>query len=272
MAAVAAPTAPRRPSPPTITSLADFEESINIMIYGDPGAGKTPLAGTCPDGLFLATEPGTISAKRAGSRSDLARAYNFREFKRTFLWLRDVAVPSQKYKWLMVDSATRMQEMVMRDILDEVHKENPHRDPDIPDVKEHQKWQQVFKKYVNAINDLPINVLWTAHAMRSEDQDGEPLILPMFSGRNGTDDPKTMSMWMSGTVSLLGYLGVNEEDIEQAPHRRLVIQRAGPYIAKDRFDLGVPWIDNPNMAEIQARIEQSGGAKPAPARTRRGTR
>lgn len=258
-------TAPRppakavRPAPPTIIDLADFQESINMCIFGDPGAGKTPLAATLPNALFIATEPGTISAVRYGNaKGKVIRAYTFGEFRRAYLWLRDVA--ASQYEWVVVDSVTRLQEMVLRNVLDTMMVKFPHRDPDVPDKAEHQKWQIQFKKYVKSFNDLDVNVLWTAHAMRHPDAEGNETVLPQLQGKNGTDDPRTMSMWFSGTVGLNGYLGI-DEDIEAAPHRRLVIKRAGDYsafVVKDRFDLGVPYIDNPNMSEVYDMIKNGG--------------
>lgn len=269
MAAVA--TAARRPTPPVVLDLDDYVESINMCIYGDPGAGKTPLAATLPNALILATEAGTISAKRyVKTNAKMIRALNFTEFRRAFMWLRDVAVPEKQYDWLIVDSVTKFQEMVLRHVLDEMYANNKHRDPDLPDKAEHQKWQVRFKKYVNAINDMPINVLWTAHAMRDSDEVGEVTVLPMLQGKNGTDDPKTMSIWFSGGVSLLAYLGIDEDNVEQAPNRRLLLQRTGDYadyIVKDRFDLGVPYIDNPNMSDVFEMIKNS-GEQAAPPRAR----
>lgn len=260
----------KRPIAPVVMDLADFDESINACIYGDPGSGKTPLAATLPNVLILATEPGTISAVRYGNaKGKVIRALNFREFRRAYLWLRDVEVPAKTYDWLVVDSVTRMQEMLLRNILDEMHASSPHRDPDIPDKGEHQKWQVQFKNYVNMINDLPINVLWTAQAMHSIDFEENRTVSPMLQGKNGTDDSKTMSMWFSSTVSLLGYLGVDEEGVSKAPNRRLAIRRSGDYsdyVVKDRFDLGVPYIDNPNLSEVYGRIKN--GADPAATQPR----
>ena len=38
---------------------------VKMFIYGLAGAGKTPLAATYPDTLLIATEPGTLSLRRA---------------------------------------------------------------------------------------------------------------------------------------------------------------------------------------------------------------
>lgn len=268
-------TAPKRPRPPVVMDLADFDETINACIFGDPGAGKTPLGATLPRVLILAIESGTISAARYGrAQGKVIRAFDFPAIHRAFVWMRDVGIPSGEFEWLFVDSVTRMQELLLRHILNMMKKAQPHRDADIPDKGEHQKWQVQFKKYVNNFNDLPVNVLWSAHAMRDIDFEDTMTVLPMLQGKNGTDDPKTMAMWFSGTVSFLGYLGIDEENVEAEPNRRLVIKRSGDYIdyvVKDRFDYGAPYIDNPNLSEVFAKIKNGGNQATQPrTRARRG--
>lgn len=254
---------------PVIISLNEVPSSKNVCVFGEAGVGKTVLGSTCPNVLMVIVEIGTDSAVAQGAGDVKGIVIKrLQDFLNLVVWLR--SHPGE-YDWICVDNITKLQELMLRDILDKVHAANRARDPDIPDVKEHQKWQLQFKKWVNQLNELPVNVLWLAHAMETEDKEGEPVIMPMLTGRNGTNDPTTMSKWFCGTVQLLGYLGVPEDrDPETDPwSNSLVITRYGPYIAKDRYDLGVPWIENPNMTEIDQMIDKKIRGKKSPA-TRRG--
>ena len=64
--------------PIAIRELSDFNESINLLVYGDSGVGKTVLCGGAPSALFLSTETGTISAKRQGSKAKVWRMVNWK--------------------------------------------------------------------------------------------------------------------------------------------------------------------------------------------------
>ena len=50
-----------------LEDLSSFSESINILIYGPSGHGKTVLAGGAPNATFVSTEKGVVAARIAGS-------------------------------------------------------------------------------------------------------------------------------------------------------------------------------------------------------------
>src|SRR6266487_1699867 len=56
-----------------VEDMAQFDEPINICVYGPSGVGKTVLAGGAPRSTFLTTEKGLASAKRSGSASRIMR-------------------------------------------------------------------------------------------------------------------------------------------------------------------------------------------------------
>lgn len=245
-----------------LTDLEDFDEPARVLIYGDTGAGKTILAATCPDVLIAACESGVKSARQFGLKAKVYKSPTWPQFAQFITACRKGEVDLSRHKWLVIDSSTKLQELMIRHILNVEYKNSNHvRDLDTLQIQDYSKWYNMWKRYVNAINDLPINVMHLAHAMRSEDEEGEPLILPMFTGKNGTDDPKTMSYWMCGSVDLLGYLSVkgqggeSENSTATKFSNTLIIRRYGPFIAKDRYNLGPASIDNPNMATIAKRIE-----------------
>jgi hypothetical protein len=246
---------------PVISSLDDYTESINMLVYSDPGAGKTVLAGTAPNATFLATEPGTISAKRMGSQAKLVKVSDWDEFMSWLRWARRGGVKAGE--WWMPDTLTELQAMCIKGILSDAHSANASRDLDTPAIQDYMKWQLLFKRVVRAMNDLPCNILYTCHAMDSEDEEGETIVLPSLSGKNGTSDPTTMAKWVAGTVHAYGYLKVKKQEGKE--FRRLIFQRSGPYFGKDRYGVLGPYIDNPNMADIEKRILTA----PAPVKSTR---
>lgn len=237
---------------PPITDLDEFTESINMLVYADPGAGKTVLAGTMPNGTIIATEPGTISAKRMGSKAKVMRVKEFDEFMAWLRWARRGGVKAGE--WWAVDTLTELQELVRTGILKEAHAANAARDLDHMAIQDYMTWQIRFKKIVHAMNDLPCNILYTCHSMDSEDEEGERIVLPALSGKNGTSDPTTMAKWVAGTVHAYGYLKVGKKDGQE--YRKLMFRRQGPYFAKDRYGV-LGTIDEPNIANIEKLILNS---------------
>lgn len=60
--------------PPQIVDLNEYTETINMLVYGDPGTGKTVLAGSDRT-LIIACEPGTLSAARFGGAENGAQVW-----------------------------------------------------------------------------------------------------------------------------------------------------------------------------------------------------
>lgn len=241
--------------PPALTDLDSFTESINLGVYADPGVGKTVLAGTS-NGLIIATEPGTISAKRQGSQAKTVRVQEYGQFAYVLNEIRRTgAYEGFAPEWIAIDTLTELQSMVMSGILADPPDGKP-RNPDTPQIQDYGTVQGRFKRIVHALNDLPINVLYTAHAMRTEDEEGEPLIMPDLTGKWGTNDPTTASRWFCGTVHSFGYLKVVTKKDEE-PIRRWGFRRSGPYLGKDRYGVLTPYVDNPDLKEIAARIRAS---------------
>lgn len=225
------------PRSPAIISLEEFTESINMVVYADSGTGKTVLAGSAKKGLFLATENGTLSAKRQGSTSALWKINNWTELGEAYIYLRDN--PDHGYDWVMIDSVTHMQKLCMRFILDKAVEENKSRDPDIPALQDWQKYYNMFQRFIVNFNDLPVNVLYTATTMRSEDEEGEQLVLPDLQGKG-----YSISQALCASVGIVAYMKKSMvgkgEDAESA--RKLLFESMPPYFAKDRYGVFPRWL------------------------------
>lgn len=260
--------------PDAIISLAEFDESCNMLIYGDSGIGKTVFAGQC--GLILGVEKGTISAKRQGSTADLWPIQSWSDIQRAYKWLK--ANPTA-YPWVAMDSVTEMQQKALRWILDKEFRdagEGSNRDIDIPQIQDHQKWQNMFKRFIKSFCDLPVNVLFTALPLRVEDEEGDELVLPDLSGKG-----YQISQWVCAQMSIVAHMKKvrkkagtdNSGEQKYEIVRRFRFQYSPPYFAKDRYDALGNYLDDPTLDEIVARItDEPKTAKPArkPRATRSG--
>lgn len=243
-----------------ITALSESNPSVNMLVYGDSGAGKTVLGGTAPNALILAVESGTISAARRGSKASVVECQTYEQFAEVLNGLRKGVVVNpatgKPFTWIVVDTLTTLQNKLAEHITTKAHASNPARSPIIMDMLGWQEWANTYQRVVHAFNDLNENVLYLAHAMRSEDEELDPIVLPDVKGKLGTGDPTAMSRWTMGTVDLFGYLAVAKKrgPDGEPEKRRLIVERRDGYFGKDRFDLFGGHIDSPDMAEIHKRI------------------
>lgn len=248
-----------------IISLDEADEYVNLLIYGKPGCGKTVIAGSHPKVLFLAPEDdGTISAKRQGSVAkkwpikhwtDMAEAVDDIE--------ENIDEIRENFDWISIDSITFMQQLMLRYILEVAVEDNEDRDPDIPAIQDHQKWQNMFKRYVQAVNALPINVCWTALVRNEEDEDGEDFLTPDIQGK-GYQLSQTIASYMTS----FGYMEVvpvrlrkNGEYVKDSEgnqlyryDRRITWEDQKKIQGKDRTDVLAPYTTNLSLLQIEQLI------------------
>lgn len=215
-----------------LEELGSVVEPINILLYGPPGHGKTRLASSAPRATYLTTEKGVISAKRTGSNAKVIRATNWATTNSGIRWAEANLV---KGDWLIVDSATKMQQMMLEWLLATQAAQSSKRDIDLPEVQDHQKWQNMFRRFMDRIYDMPCNTITIATSMIREDKNGDDEVIPELMGG---DRWQQLSHYMCSQAGVVIYYAMaKQRDEEGYPLRYAVTQPSPPYTAKDRYDI-----------------------------------
>ncbi len=185
-----------------LIKLSPTSETKKILIYGDSNAGKTVLAGTTPGRcLWLAGEPGYKSAARKGATGYVRRISDTAMAWAAIDWLEENRRYS-KFNWVIVDGLTTMQERFRLGYAQEAYDINPtkraHRN--LPDRPDYFNTQNIIKTWIGRLVDLPVNLLITCHAYRTESTDGnELLVFPGIQGKV-TEVANTVSGLMDVTA------------------------------------------------------------------------
>lgn len=263
--------------PTAITSLTDSVMFHNWLFHSDAGIGKTVLAGTAPNLLFLTIEAeGTQSAAYAGSKASqwvLHDAKDFAEAEDYFV----NGSGCQDFDWVSIDSASELEDKVIQEILLEGKKKNPRRSLDKMALEDYQIRDQRMMRIVDTFDRLPINVIYTAHTMDLEGQDDQGnetmTAMPMLGSQNNGK----LSRKVCGKVTLVGHLEVvrtEKEGDKKAPTVRRLYTEAVPGIfAKNRVGLG-EYVDNPTvplLLQLAEEARQNANMGPT-TRTRRSRR
>lgn len=276
-------------------TIAEFERGLfdmdgssefwNILLYGDSGAGKTVLAGSLPGRvLFLAGEPGYISAARLGGLAPGAKCRLIPDTATAAAAILSLeGGRCRDYDWIVVDGVTTMQTKFLLGYAAEAFDANPakraHRN--LPDKPDYFNAQNFMKSWVARFIDLPCNVLFTGHAMRPEDENGETLVYPGIQGKG-----YEVSNYIAGLMHGVWYIATRvhtPKGGEPRQVRRLLFQHyVDPdnetrYFAKDQTDsLGLTAIvrdpDNPDgvmMPELVALMNGPRETQPSNKKPRR---
>ena len=230
-------------------------EYKNMLVYGGPGSGKTVLAGTVPGRiLFLAGEPGYISAARLGARGKARLIPDTATAVAAAAWLEDGG--AGQFDWVIADGLGTMQKKFLLNYAAEAYDANPakraHRN--LPDKPDYFNAQNMIMSWVSRLIDLPVNVLFTAHAMFPEDKaTGDQLVYPAIQGKG-----YEISSYVCGLMHAVGYMSPRIKMIDGEPTevRRIIWQNTiNPdtmtnYFAKDQFNALGRFTDDLNMQQL----------------------
>jgi AAA domain-containing protein len=221
---------------------------INLLIYGESGVGKTTLAGSADE--VEALSPALVIDIEGGTEA-LVRPYPNVKTVRVTTWLEMQAVyddlrrMNHPYKTVILDSLTEIQKFNMYNVMIELLKEHPDRDPDVPSMREWGINLEQMRKYVRAFRDLPINTIFTALLREDKDQvTGRVTMKPSLSGK--------MAGEIAAFLDIVGYYYVKQVGVgEEAVMSRLLLTRkTDKQVAKDRTGRLPMVMQEPTMKDI----------------------
>jgi len=207
----------------------DQIEYLNLLVYGEPGAGKTFLAGTAQDHattkpvLILDVEGGTTTLRHRPD-IDVVQVRSFQQV----LDIHSTLYHENNgfYKTVVIDSLTELQKLDMRDIMKELVERRPDRDEDVPDVREWGKTGTHMRKIVRGFRDLPMNTILTALVEPFKDSTGKVVKYPNLPGKMRTE--------LAGFFDVVGYLYTMPKEEGEDIGRIIQFVGTESLIAKDR--------------------------------------
>lgn len=233
-----------------VKSPAEAITFLNMLVYGEPGAGKTYLAATAQDSphttpvLFLDVEGGTTTIRKRKD-VDVKRINSITELVEVHKLLHDEN--DGYYKTVVIDSLTELQKLDMRDIMREVVQRRPDLDPDVPSMREWGKSAEHVRRIVRGFRDLQCNTIMTALSNIERDENGVVTYTPSLPGK--------LKMEIPGFMDIVGYLSSTIENDETI--RRIQFAKSRRVIAKDRTSALEAVVDFPTIPLLWEAINAS---------------
>jgi hypothetical protein len=253
--------APAMAGPP-IRSVADGRsQSLAVMIYAEPGDGKTTLVGSCAD-IVVAGVPSKVLIIRppvdhtdsiANPEVDEWVVSSWAEMDDAMLYSRNGG--ASKYDWVWLDSLGLWQDHGLDDIWADVISKKPHRAEYGLDKGEYGRNMGRIGVWVRGMIGSPdFHFGLTCHprqAASTEDEDNpNNKLMPYVQG-------KMMSPKICGYMNVVGYL--HKEDLRGKRARVLELQETDKFYAKVGFHgWDTQRIINPTMPKLVDALKATG--------------
>jgi phage nucleotide-binding protein len=191
-----------------ILKASDLQKQItvNMLVYGPPGVGKTTFASTAPKPLIIDLENGSLSL--LGKNVDIAQVDTLADAREAVKYALN-----NGYQTVVIDSITRYAELLM----DEILRENKRETARIQD------WGEVVKRIKKLIWHLQaknINTIFVA--LETEEKDEDSLVKrPAVPGQ--------LKVAIPAIVDIVGYMRVLKDG-----SRVVSVKPTAKWYAKDR--------------------------------------
>lgn len=215
----------------TAQPVSEVSNSVNMLLYGDSGVGKTVFAGSGRDhgkhDLIIDIESGTLSAARSKSQANVIPAYDYDTFVSI---VEAVEEDPDRFEWVIVDSITKLQDIIWDKIMSEAVAKNPSRSPYKRELQEWGEAQSRLKDLVERLKNSDANVLFIALADSELDEDGNTVRVPAVHGSKGK-----VQAWVSAQMDVVAYIRVLSND--GGSFRAIHFNKTPEFYAKDRLRL-----------------------------------
>lgn len=234
-----------------IQKVTEREPTINVLIYGKYGVGKTVLAGSASmvpqmsPVLLIDVEGGTNSLRTTYPEVDTIRITSWPELMGTLEYIQDEVHP---YKTVIIDSLTEIQKLHMYYSMKKFGK-NPMEEK--ADWDDWARSLEFMRMVTRATRDLPINVIWTA--LLDDEQDkktGLTMKMPLFTGKFkkevGAIPDEVFYYYIKDLY--------DEEVDKEVPTRILLTSGTEDVVAKDRSGSLEMVIVSPTMEMLYSKM------------------
>ncbi len=232
---------------------------LNLLVYGEPGVGKTRLCASAQDAedthpILICDVEGGVATIRKRPDIDVKPVRSIRDIEEVH---NEIFRDPSYYRTVVIDSLSELQKLDMRTVMEKIKKDsqNPDRiDVDQPTQAAWGKSGERIRRIVRAFRDLPCNTIMTALAgteyeeddKGKEDKSRVKLYYPMFPGKLRGEIP--------GFFDVVGFM-VADADKQGNVKRTLQVAKTKRVVAKDRTDSLGLMINAPTIPMIWDMIQ-----------------
>lgn len=260
-----------RGRPTDISGLPVYKPStreyyLKMLIYGDPGVGKTTLAASAAavksmsEVLFINVEGGAlaISDPSVYGAKEVPDTVDFNGFDALSVIFKALARMEHPYKTVVIDSLSELTKYNLDDVIRKKmasttnRQGKVNRDEDDVFLEDYGTMTKQMRRVVRMFRDLPMHVIYTSHAEPYDE-----------GAKVGPDLSNKLRSSVVGYMDVVGYMFTSTKtenppgkDPVTVSTRKLLTRPIGKFMAKDRSPGGKlgQIIEEPTMTIIMDKI------------------
>lgn len=218
----------------------EIDRGISMLIYSDPGVGKTTLASTLPVGetLIINTEAGLGPLLGTGHHVRFLES-NLKDLQKCY---EDIATKKHPYKNIVVDNISELQDWMVITL-------TQMRGKDFTEIKEHGDTGQKMREYLHLFRDLVykgMNVVFNAWEFPLPIEEGEDITVTRLYPKLY----KRIAPELCGIVDMVGHL----EKYDKTGDRFVRFEGTTKIIAKTQFK-GIGKFEPANLPHIFTKVK-----------------
>ena len=219
------------------------DEYLKILIYGDPGVGKTVFTATAPDWLMVNIEKGGKVLKNhrelIGENCQGLEYKSIYQLEQLLKYLKADAEPLRKFKTVVIDSFSELQKRDLDEIVAIEAAKDASRNKFLPIGPDYNINTEHMRVIASNLRDLDRHVIVTCHVKEEKDGDTGAIL------RRPNLTPK-LAGTLAGIFDLVGYYA-RSVGPDGAEVRTLQVQPTARVVAKTRIG-GLPAVlENPTF-------------------------
>jgi len=248
------------------------DEHLKLLIYGEPGSGKTRLAATAAMDerlapvLMLEAFGNPLSIRDYEKKPDIISLEAMEDFNDPYYWLRDGQDPEDPYckafklnppyKTLIVDGLTEVQRYVIRKVsgVDNIEPGN------LTAALGRQGFGQMLGTMLNwAVHyiQLDMNVILTS-LQHNKTVNDIAFCQPLIWGQSGNEICGYVHAVARLTTQLAApkrFMGHPDRPVTMDANNVAMFRETATYYAKNQYNVGVEHLVDPIMSDIMDLIE-----------------
>lgn len=196
--------------------------TLKVLIYGEPGVGKTVFSATAPKPLLIDVERGSRSVLNVNNPVDVLEYRSIEQVEAVVQYLKNGNSTFDKYDTIILDSITELQARLLDQQLRELGDSAPVYKADFG------VWgvnTQRLRMLVSAFRDIEKNLICTAHVRTEKDEITSLNVIKPFITPG-------LSKTVSGIFDVVGYLRIDSKG-----QRILRLKPTKTILAKTRLAL-----------------------------------